>query len=198
MSALLNVAVRWRRLVVRRPWIYWLVVATLAMAGAMSIHRRLERLDATRQAWGDTRSVLVATAATRPGNEITTAVVEAPVALVPSDALDADDAASRHVARHAVAPNHILTELDVGRGGAAAPRALVPAGWLAVAVVESPASGAMPGDQVVVASDGIVLAEQAVVIGRGDDATLIAVPAATAPLLPVAAAGGALALLRRP
>jgi hypothetical protein len=198
MSALLNVAVHWRRLVVRRPSIYWLLVAALATAAAMSVHRRLEQLDATRRTWGDTRSVLVAKTATRPGDEITTAVVAAPIALVPSGALDADASVSRHVARHAIAPNQILTELDVGRGGAAAPMALVPDGWLAVAVVESPASGAVPGDDVVVASDGIVIAEQAVVVGGVDDTTLVAVPAATAPLLPAAAASGALSLLRRP
>jgi len=198
MSPLFSVAVRWRRLVARRPWIYWVVIAGLACTGAASVHQRIENLEAARRQWGDTRRVLIAAVDVNAGAPIVADVVDVPLVLVPSGALDPDDAGSAIIARHALRPGDVLTDLDVGRAGTAGPLALVPEGWLAVAVIESPASGAQPGDRVVVASEGVVLAPEAIVIGHHDEATLVAVPAVIAPLLPAAAAEGALALLLRP
>ena len=80
----------------------------------------------------------------------------------------------------------------VGAGGRLP---LLPVGWLAVPIVESPPSGAADGERVQLASDGIVVAGEAVVVGRIDDVTLIGVPADDAAIDPaggrVGHAGGA-------
>ena len=66
------------------------------------------------------------------------------------------------------------------------PLALVPTGWLAVPVVESPTSGAAVGDRVRVVAQGVVLSEEGLVVGHSPDATLVAVRPDEAPLLPAA------------
>jgi hypothetical protein len=198
MSPLFSVGVRWRRLVARRPWIYWMVIAGLAVTGGTSVHRRIEGVEAARRQWGDTRRVLVVSASAPAGAPIVTSTIDVPLALVPTGALDPDDAGRPLIARNPLRPGNILTDLDVGRAGATPPLALVPDGWLAVAVIESPASGAQPGDRVVVVSEGVVLEPDAIVIGHHEEATLVAVPAGSAPLVPAAATSGSLALLLRP
>ena len=118
------------------------------------------------------------------------------VAVVPPGALAADGS-GEFVARQPVSKGEIVTEVDVGREGGGA-LALVPDGWLAVPVLESPASGAAIGTRVHVVSDGVVLTDEAVVVGYHDDVTLVAVPASAAPMLPVASDNGSLALLMAP
>ena len=113
--------------------------------------------------------------------------------MIPGEAISEID---RQVARQRIAAGEVITAPDVSeRDG---PRALVPEGWLAVAIVESPSSGAGIGDRVQIASEGTVISSDAVVIGFVDDATLVAAPADEAPLLPAAAAAGGVALLLVP
>lgn len=185
-----------RRVLVRRPWIYWLVVAVCTVAVAAEVLERVDRIEAARAAWGDTRRVLVADHDAAPGDPLAMSARDLPVAIVPASALDASGD-GRHVARQHVAAGEIVTERDVAplsRGALA----LVPAGWLAVPVVESPASGAQVGDRVRIVSDGLVLAGEALVVGFHDDVTLIAVPADVAPMVPLAADSGSLAVLLVP
>jgi hypothetical protein len=196
MSRLYSSAVRWRRLVARRPSIHWWLVTACALAAGASVRSRIDEIDEQRRAWGDRRSVVISSAAADVGEAIDTVTVEVPASMVPIRALDPSTADGVLIARHALAENQIVTALDIGRQGTAGPMAIVPDGWLAVAVVESPASGAAPGDAVTIASDGLVLAE-GIVVGHHETATLVAVPAAQAPLLP-AAADRSLALLRQP
>ena len=75
---------------------------------------------------------------------------------------------------------------------------MTPAGWLVVPVLESPPSGALIGDRARAVADGVVLTKDAVVVGHHGDATLLAVPADVAPLLPAAADAGRLTLLLVP
>jgi hypothetical protein len=128
-----------------------------------------------------------------PGDAIVAREVAVPQALVPAGAIDGT---TGHTARRRIGAGQVLTELDVV--GGPAPLGLVPAGWRAVPIVESPTSGASVGDTVDVASDGVVIAERALVVGHHDDVTLVAVPADRAPLVPLAASSGSITLLRLP
>lgn len=190
-------AVRARRMLVRRPWIQWSFVLVVATIVASSVQQRLVAVDVTRQSWGAPAPVLVATEQIEVGQPLRLEVRDLPIALVPPAAVDpvigVGDAA---VARQRIGVGEIVTSLDVvaDRG----PQALTPAGWLAVPVVESPPSGAELGDRVRVVSDGIVLSATALVVGRFDNVTMLAVPAADAPLLPAAAIAGSLTLLLEP
>lgn len=195
MSPNVRVAVSIRRLLARRPWLYWLLVAAVAAGFAAEVARRSDAIDAERARWGESRIVLVAVRDVLPGDSLLDAVTkrELPVAMIPAAAISEID---RQVARQRIAAGEVITAPDVAeRDG---PRALLPEGWLAVAIVESPSSGATIGDRVQVASEGTVISSQAVVIGFVDDATLVAAPADEAPLLPAAAAAGGVALLLVP
>jgi SAF domain len=192
----LRPSVALRRLLAARPWLYWLAIATVAVAIAAAVLDRVDRVDATRDAWGRTTDVLVADRALAPGDPITGDVAALPAAMVPAAAIAPPDAIG-HVARHHVAPGEIVTDADVVGGG---PLALAPQGWLVVPIVESPTSGAGHGDRVQIAADGLVIAADAIVVGSHDDVTLVAVPAADAALVAAAtaAAAGGITVLRVP
>lgn len=184
------IAVRLRRLLVRRPWIYWVAIALVALGAFASVYEHVAAVDAERESWGEISQVLVATADVQPGEPVVAERRELPVAMLPDHpARDVDGA----VARQHISAGEIVTAVDVAT--AAGPLALVPAGWLAVPVVESPASGAGVGARAQVVADGIVLSTEALVVGHSGDATLVAVPASEAPLLPAA---GTIALLLVP
>jgi hypothetical protein len=198
MSALRRVPVAVRRVLARRPWIYWVVV-TMAVLGTMAtVLERVERIDAARDAWGQMRRVLVAASDASPGEAIDVSIREVPSALVPERALGAEPDGAPYVARQGVLAGEIVTEADVAAADASGPLALVPSGWLAVPIVESPASGAGIGDRVQVVADGVVLAADALVVGYHDDVTLIAVPERVAPVVPSAVDSSGLALLLKP
>ena len=187
--------VRWRRLVARRPWIHWLIVTTLAAATAAEVSSQVDAVAAERARWGTTRTVAVASRPADPGEPLAVERRDVPAAVVPDTAIDPSDAATGLVARQHVDTGEIVTGHDVVGGG---PLPLVPAGWVAVPVVESPSSGATPGERVHLVSEGVVLVADALVADRHGDVTLIAVPADRAPAVPTAAAAGTLAVLRSP
>jgi hypothetical protein len=182
-----------RRQLARRPWLYWLAVAGVAAATFASVGAHARRVDRAAAEWGATRPVLVARTALAPGDPVVGDWREYPVALVPESALEAGG--GDRIARHRLEPGEIVTLGDTVGGG---PLAHLPDGWLAVAVIESPHSGARLGDRVQLAADGITLAAEAIVVGESGDATLIGVPAAIAALVPLAAEHGSLAVLRMP
>lgn len=185
-----------RSLIARHPWVYWFAVGAFATWAYLAAAGHTAAADRAQAAWGSTAPVLVATTDLRPGDPLAggVAVRDWPAALVPPGVLAA--APDDGVARQHVAGGELLGARDVAAAG---PLALVPDGWLAVPVSESPPSGAVTGDRVRVASEGVVIAEQALVVGQVDaDVTLVAVPADGAALLPLAADAGALTLLREP
>jgi hypothetical protein len=185
-----------RRLLVRRPWIHWSIVVACALATAATVLDRVERIDDARQRWGATRTVLVAARDIAPGEALVVVARERPAAMVTDSALGAEGATL--VARQHIAEGEIVTVVDVGRGERSGPLGLAPDGWLAVPIVESPASGAAIGDRVQLAGDGMVIAPEAIVVGYHDDVTLVAVPADLAPLVPAAAESGGLVVLLAP
>ncbi len=80
----------------------------------------------------------------------------------------------------------------------AGPRSLIPDGWRAVPVAEPVPSGAAVGDDVAVASGGIVVAGEGVVVGALADGVLVAVPAEVAAQVAQASATAELTLLLKP
>lgn len=193
MSPIAAAAVAARRILVKRPWIYWSLVAIAALGASASLLSRSDGIDAAREAWGDTRGVWVAATDHAPGDRITATRRDLPVAMLADTA--AADVADR-VARQRIASGEVVDDIDlVAPGG---PQAMTPPGWLAVPVRESPISGARLGDRVQVVSDGFVVSDEGIVVGVHDDATLIAVPSDVAPALPAAADAGALTLLLVP
>ena len=197
MSPVSTIIVSTRRVLVRRPWIQWMLIIAVATAIAASVQARLRQVDAQRDSWGSTRTVLVATGSIEVGEVINVERRDLPVTLIPDRALDPDLASvDGAFARQRLGTGEIVTELDIVADSG--PQALTPEGWLAVPVVESPRSGAVTGDRVQVASDGWILSSDALVVGRFDEVTLLAVPAAEAPLVPAAAAAGSVTLLLEP
>lgn len=167
-----------RRLLVRRPWIYWLVVVTAAAGAGASLLERSDRVDAERASWGATRGVWVATADHAPGDPLIAERRTIPSAVVPGGAAVTVDGLT---ARQHLAAGEIVHSLDVV--AFTGPQSLTPAGWLAVPVNESPNSGAAIGDRVRVVGDGVVLSQEGVVVGRHDVSTLVAVPTDEAPAI---------------
>jgi hypothetical protein len=177
----------------RHRWLRRTLVIAAAVSVAATTFDRLERVDAARAEWGEGVGVLVATGEVDPGEPLRFEVRSIPSAMVPVGAVTTDRFDDPLVARQRVTTGEVVVEADVTVDG---PLGLVPDGWLAVPVVESPPSGAATGERVQVVSEGAVIAPDALVVGREGDATLIAVPADAAPLLPVASAEGTLAVLR--
>jgi hypothetical protein len=190
------VLARLRRVLARRPWLYWAAVLLLAVAVGTVIASMAASVDAARRAWGDTRPVLVATVALAPGDALAgaTEVREHPGPMTPEAALDA--APEGAVARQHIAVGEVLVAADVAP--TAAPQSLIPAGWSAVAVTEPVPTGAMVGDRVGAVAAGVVLTSDGLVVGRATDAVLVAVPDDAAPAVAMAASSGTLALLLQP
>jgi hypothetical protein len=193
MSPVSTIIVSTRRVLVRRPWVQWVLIIAVATAIAASVQARLRQVDAQRDSWGSTRTVFVAAGSIEVGEPLRLERRGVPEALVPPGAIERADGT---VARQRIGVGEIVTDVDVvaDRG----PRAMVPEGWLGVPVVESPRSGAQVGDRVQLVSDGFVVSTDAIVVGRLDDVTLLAVPGAEAPLVPAAATAGSLTLLLKP
>jgi len=59
-----------RRLLAKRPWLYWLVVGAAALGVAASMLERSDRIDDARDAWGETTTVWVATRSLAPGDAV--------------------------------------------------------------------------------------------------------------------------------
>lgn len=185
--------VRLRRVSARRPWLQWVAIGALAVAVAASVHDEMSRLDAARDALGRTREVLVSTRAVHAGEPVPWRRVDVPLGLLPDAPYEGGD---HQLARHDIGAGEILVTSDVM--AIDGPLSLAPSGWLVVPVVESPPSGARPGDRVRAASEGVVLVAEAIVVGGVDDVTLLATPEADAPLLAFASDQGGLSLLLVP
>lgn len=187
-----------RRLLTRRPWLYWCAVCCLAAALATAARSNLAEVGRARDSWGETTHVWVATAHIEPGDALADLVERRFVAraMVPDQAVPTSSAQPAGRARQRISPGEIITIVDITSTDD--DLALVPIGWLAVVIDESPRSGAAVGSAVQLAADGIIVAKEALVIGDVNGSTLLAVPEAIAPLIPVAAALGTLTVLRVP
>ncbi len=192
----MNLVARVRHVLARRPWLYWLGVLLLAATAGLVVADAAARVDAARRSWGVTRPVVVAVADVSPGEELAdvTDVRELPEPMVPAAAVS--DLPGPATARQRIAAGEIVTAHDVA--ATAGPQALIPDGWRAVPVAEPVPSGVVVGDEVAVASGGIVVAGEGVVVGTREDGVLVAVPADVAAQVAQASANAELSLLLKP
>ena len=56
MSPIASSAVTVRRVLVKRPWIYWSVAVIAALGASASLLGRSDGIDAARASWGETAS----------------------------------------------------------------------------------------------------------------------------------------------
>ncbi|HEY5664254.1 MAG TPA: hypothetical protein VIS05_09480 [Ilumatobacter sp.] len=185
-----------RRGAARHPWLQWVTIAVLGGGVAWSVQSHVAAVDAQRQAWGATRVVAVAARGADVGEPVAVVGREVPVALVPDGAVSGAPPPGGWVARQRLTAGEIVTGVDIASGDG--PWALTPPGWLGVPVVESPRSGAPVGTPVAVASGGLVLSGEALVVARHDEVTVVAVPSQAAPGVAAASNAGDLTLLLHP
>jgi Flp pilus assembly protein CpaB len=176
------------------------------VAIGLAVARTVAGAEATRAAWGRTRTVLVATRDLPAGHRLGLGDVaprRLPRAVVPSGALTR--APTGQVVREPVLEGEVLPRRRLGRAGSAGLVALLPPGTRAVAVPRDPAT--VPPvhvgqrvDVVAVVAGGaagppaLVLARAAPVVSVDDDAVAVAVAPATVPRIAAALAEGAVTL----
>jgi hypothetical protein len=194
-SLLGRVSNRASRAASRRRWLRWLPSIALAIVVVASADHLERRADAHRESWGATVHVWVADHDLAAGDLPSATRRRVPVSVVPDAALGDDVPLVERVLRRPVGAGEILTTADVVVGSG--PLAAVPAGWRAVPIGERVPSGALVGDRVDVASDGLVVVADAVVVERFADVTLIAVPSDRAAMVALADTNG-ITLLRSP
>ena len=187
------VLVHVRRVLAKRPWLYWVGVGGLALLAGVIVSQAASGIDDAKAAWGEPHAVVVAVADVEPGASLDAATErrEIPAPLVPPGAVTEVEPGA--VARQRVGRGEMVMAHDVGATGG--PQALIPDGWLAVAIAEPVPSGVRVGDDVAVASGGIALADDGVVVGVDPESVLVAVPAGVAPQVAQAASTGDVALL---
>jgi hypothetical protein len=187
---------RLRHVLARRPWLYWLAVLALAAAAGLVVADAAAGIDAARRSWGTTRPVAVTTVDVAPGETVSgrIAVRSVPEPMIPPDALE--EVAPTAIARQRLAAGEMVMAHDVAATDG--PQALIPDGWRAVAVAELVPSGAAAGDAVSVASGGILVTDDGVVVGELAEGVLVAVPSDVAATVAHAAVTGELSLLLEP
>ena len=172
-----------RLLFARQPWIRWLAVAAAAAVIGVTVHTRLQAVDAARDRWEQLVRVPVAMAEAAPGQPLVWEWREVPAAVVPDGVatrIDADADARAHVGT-----GEIVVDTDVasGRGpaGAAEP------GQTVVPISDPLVPDPEVGLDVAVFSDGLVLAAAARIVFVDTDAVYVAVDRDDAPLVAAAA-----------
>jgi hypothetical protein len=190
----MHVAARARLVLARRPWIYWLCVATLAALVAMSVDDRLGAIERERNAWGATQTVFVADGPLEPGDAVAARRIELPVAVLPNAALT--DLTSEARMRQRAADGEVLTSLDVvARPG---PAAGADDGEIVVTVSDPLARNVVVGMDVQVVADGLVLADAGRVVEVIDEVVFVAVHEHQGPIVAAAAQQGLASLLYLP
>ena len=187
------VLVHVRRVLAKRPWLYWVGVGGLALLAGVIVSQAASGIDDAKAAWGRPHTVFVAVVDIEPGAPLTGAAGrrEIPTPLVPPGA--ATEIVADAIARQRIGQGEVVMAHDVGATGG--PQALIPDGWLAVGIAEPVPSGARVGDDVAVASGGITLVDDGVVVGVDAESALVAVPAHAAAQVAQAASTGDVALL---
>ena len=135
-----------------------------AAAAGVVVGRATARVDEARAAWGATEAVAVVAERARPGEPVVATSPPVPAGPDGSRRRRVDELDAGAVARQDVGAGEILTEptwspREVRRG--ACPRTAAQA----VAIAEPVASGVVVGDAVAVASGGIVLSAEGLVVG---------------------------------
>lgn len=167
----MHLAVRGRIFLARHRWVYWLTLAASAAGLGLVVHARLTALDAARALWTDTQTVYVARHEHRPDADLVVDEVVLPIAAVPPDALD--EPPGDGVARQFIGQGEILVRRDVMPVAGPADRA--EPGTVVVGLVGNGTPSVSIGVRVRVASEGLVLADDGVVVDVRDDLVFVAV-----------------------
>jgi hypothetical protein len=190
----MHVAARARLVLARRPWIYWAVVAVLAVVAAAIVQAQMRSIATERARWGESRTVLVAAHQHEPGDALVATPVELPVAALPADVLD--ELPDGAVVRQRLATGEVVTGLDVtARAG---PASLAEPGTVVVALSDPLARDVTIGLAVQVSADGLVVADDATVTAVVDDVVFVAVRERDGPSVAAAAQQGLASLLYLP
>ena len=188
---------RIRLFVARRPLVYWLLVAAVAVATASLVLTRLVALDEARRQWGRSRTVLVARHELRPGDLVGASDVRAarwPEGLVPDGVLDRLDRPT--VVAAAVEAGEPLVSSRLGRAGSGPVAGRLPLGTRGVTIpIGDLALPVVPGDRVDLVGAGAaaptaVAAERALVLQAGASSIVVAVQADELSAVAAALAGG--------
>lgn len=192
----MHLVARLRHVLARRPWLYWLAALLLAGTAGIVVADAAAGVEQARRSWGMTRPVVVAAIDIGPGEVLAGHVDVRPLPepMVPPDAVD--DVPAAATARQRIGAGEVVTAHDVAATGG--PQPLIPEGWRAVPMAEPVASGAAVGDEVSVASGGITLTDDGVVVAVLAEGMLVAVPADVAAVVAHAAITGELTLLLEP
>ena len=177
-----------RYFLARHRWVYWTVVAIVVLIATIASLSPLRTASSERDRWGTHVTVVVAVESIPIGAELGTRVETRsyPIALLPDAAVT--DIAPNALARRSLVTGQILTRADIAATGLAS-RAR--AGDVVVTIIESVVSGANLGDRVMVTSEGVVLADDALVIDRPDGSRTeylvrLSVPRSLAPIVAAA------------
>jgi hypothetical protein len=133
---------------------------------------------------------LVASADHRPGERLQAEAVEMPLAVVPRDAVDASDesdvaGASGSIVRQRLSIGEVVVAADLAVPDG--PAALAAPGTLVVGITDPLARDVRIGLEVQVVAEGIVLADEARVVGLADEVVFVAVDARGAATVAAAA-----------
>ena len=178
----------------RHPWIRWGIVVALAAAVGVLVRGELAALATQREAWGRSRDVLVADGDLAPGDVVRARTVTLPDTARPAAALESLPEGA--VARQHVADGEVLVEVDVF--DATGPAAGAPAGTVVVGIVDPLMRASSVGDRVLVAADGAVLADEAVIVHIVDEVAYVAVDPTDAAATAAASRDGTATLLYVP
>lgn len=178
--------VRLRIALARRPWVVWLLVGLGSVGAAVAMNSQLNAARAERSAWGESRTVLVASGPVSAGTPASAAGLQErrlPIAALPPTAPD-------HLPNGAVivrdlAVGEVVVPADVAQGD---PRfALVPPGDVLVAIARPEVMAPItPGDAVEVTSidrDGRATRTPAIVVAVSPTTVLLAIAADDAPIV---------------
>ena len=164
---------RLRRLLARRPWLYWAAVGAVALLIGLQVQAALAAVDHARRDWGTPVTVWVATAPAGRGDPILAEAREYPVAMVPAGALTG---APGGPAARAVETGEILLASAVGAGADVDPAAVV------VAVPSSAAPRLVVGDLVTLFGNGAAVCDGTVTATGGDTTEVAVSPSCVATL----------------
>lgn len=167
----MRLAARGRIILARHRWIYWVALAVIATGLGLIVNQRLDALDVERSRWADTRTVYVAQHDHRPDDTLSFESIELPVAAIAADALR--EPPDGLVARQRIGAGEVLVQHDVVP--VVGPADQADAGTVVVGVVTVPAAPVGVGVRVRVASEGVVLASDGVVVDVFDDIVFVAV-----------------------
>lgn len=181
----MSIATQIRWMFIRRPLLWWLLIAALAVAAAMTAAHSMQGVEAARRSWGSTATVWITTVDTPTGASVHTEQRAVPLAIVPVDAVRT--APGDAIARRHLGVGEIVVTDDVTPKGIAG---LMPAGTVAIGVPVHTSPHLTVGDAVIAYANGARVAD-GMIVAIDDEQVIVAVAQGDAAGLALAVPGGA-------